>query len=194
MGNKTEIPIPNPMAVDAAGMDRAYAAGPGPAARTLLSTLLGDQRPITEQDFGPAELKVLEQAVRKAEKAGRRYIGYGDYGEADPWAEGSGAVYNALTQLPASLAFTLGMAKFKRAPDGSIEITDQYDFGAPKAEADQQIAKHGGILGALSYGMQNNGLLGVGNVIGNVVAPQGSGRPVKITLPPQGMARALSGK
>jgi hypothetical protein len=189
-----EIPIPNPMAVDAAGMDRAYAAGPGPAARTLLSTLLGNQRPITEQDFGPAELKLLEKAVRKAEKEGRQYIGYGDYGEADPWAEGSGAVVNALTQLPASMAFTLGMAKFKRAPDGTVEITDQYDFGAPKAQADEAIAKRGGILGALAYGMENNGLLGVGNVIGNVVAPQGSGRPVKIRLVPPGLRAMLTGK
>ncbi len=192
-GTGNIIPLQNPMAVDDQGMDRAFAAGPLPAARTMIGTLLGSNKAITEHDFSPSELRVLREAVRKAQAEGRNYIGYGDYGEADPYASGSGAVVNALTQLPASLAFTLGMANFRKKPDGSVEIIDRYDFGAPRGETDRRVADQGGIIGALANGYMQNGLLGAGNVIGNVVAPRGEGRTVSITLPasPSGLAGEL---
>jgi hypothetical protein len=156
-----------------------------PAARAFGSTLMGNREPITEGFFTPAELEILRRtSENRLGDRSKAVIGYGDYGEKDPWADGSQAVFNALTDPAHSLAFTLGMAKAAREPDGSIVITDKYDFNANRGKVDKVIAEKGR-LGALASAFADNGLLGVGNALGNMAMPEGEGRDVRIRIPPR---------
>jgi hypothetical protein len=147
------------------------------AARTFVGTVLGDRRPITEQSFTPQELEILRSAIDKRGASG--VIGYGDYGEKNPWSSGSSAVLSALSDPAHSMAFTLGMANVETAPDGSHIVSDNYDFGASRDEAQRY-----GALESLLQGLSSNGLLGLGNALGNMFVPKGEGRPVRIVLPP----------
>ena len=132
----------------------------------------------------PNELKRLQNAVEKARSEGRSAIGYGDYGEKEPWADGTRAALNAVTDPGASMAFTLGTARFHEEDD-AIVITDDYDFNATRETVNRRIQELG-YGGAILDGLARNGLLGVGNVIGNMVLPEGRGRKVTIRMPKGG--------
>lgn len=173
---------------------------PPPALRAFATTLAGDRSTITEDFFTPDELNILrnaaEKAFQKVEKHGgvvpkdeytgnknEVYMGYGDYGEKDPWSSGTKGVIDALTDPAKSLSFTLGMAKVRREADGSFLITDKYQFDARKSTMEKMHWYQKAL--AIVQGAAQNGLLGVGNVIGNLVLPEGSpdARKVEIRIP-----------
>lgn len=175
-----------PLSEPEPALNKVFGPAP-PAARAFLSTILGDHSPITEKFFNPNELDILRNTAETQLSKGKNVIGYGDYGEKDPFAEGSQAAMHALTDLPHSLAFTLGMARVKKEEDGTIVINDKYDFAVNKEKSDALKAKGSWeVLKMLGYGMIDNGLLGVGNVIGNLLAPENGGRDVEIRIPPKG--------
>ena len=159
------------------------------AARAFVDTVVGNKGKITESFFQPEELEALREVAETQLNKGKKTIGYGQYGEGGTEEKvflqnGTEAALTALTDLRSSLAFTLGMANVRREEDGTIVITDKYRWAAPKAKVDA----HRGFVAAsklLTQGLVQNGLLGVGNVIGNFVADQDSGRTVEIRIPPK---------
>jgi hypothetical protein len=153
------------------------------AVRLFADTVLGNKEDIDESYFTQAELDRLYNIADKQISLGKNSIGYGQYGEKDPWADGTQAVINALTDPAQSLAFSLGMANVSKDSTGNITVTDRYHWAASKEKVDS-LKKEGvmAIAGKLLEGAQQNGLLGSLNVIGNLVAPSGHGRNVKLTL------------
>lgn len=129
---------------------------------------------------------------------GEKYMGYGDYapnGGEKSWKDvipfggaetGNATIAHALTDKASSLSFTLGMARVTKEPDGTIVIRDKYDFSASKKKV-QDLKDQGtwAILSKVAEGYLHNGLLGVGNVVGNLVAPDKGGRDVVIRIPPK---------
>lgn len=158
---------------------------PPPALRAFATTLAGDRSPITENFFTPHELDILKNTAETQLAKGKKEIGYGDYGEIDPFIQGSDSIINALTHTPNSLAYTLGMARVNKESDGTIVIKDKYQFDARKSTVDK--ATTWDKLRFLVQGAMSNGLLGIGNVVGNMVLPAGSedARPVEIRIPPK---------
>ena len=153
------------------------------SARAMTSTVLGSREPITEQFFTPAELEVLRHAAEQAAARRSNQIRYGDYGERDPYGQGGRHLRSALFDRAGSMANTLGMARVERDPSGGFIITDQYDFGA----SPEQMAQYQGVrgFGRLIQGALPYGPMGVLNAVGNFVAPEGSGRPVTVRIPPR---------
>jgi hypothetical protein len=168
---------------------------PPPAARIFADTVVGNTNKITEKDFTPEELDHLRAVSDKQLNLGKNVIGYGDYNPEEKGGKyeksfergkgGSQMFMDALTDLPSSLSFTLGMAKVKREEDGTIVINDRYHWAAPQAKV-QELKDQGSwaVLKKVGEGLLSNGLLGVGNVIGNLVAPKEGGRDVEIRIPP----------
>lgn len=149
--------------------------------RAFASLLTGQKGPITEEFFTPSELQVLQNAANQASARRTNQIGYADYGASDPYAQGLSQLRSALFDKGGSLANTLGMARVDRDPSGRFVITDEYDFGATP----EQMARYSGARGFMSLlgGAIPYGPMGVLNAIGNYVAPEGMGRPVRITVP-----------
>src|SRR5262245_33528845 len=115
--------------VPSGGLARLFGPAP-PAARLFAQTLFGDRSPITAEHFTPEELGRLRAIGEAALAKGQKSFGYGDYGERNPWAEGTRGAINALTDPNQSLAFTLGMANVGRDPSGNLVIRDRYHFAA----------------------------------------------------------------
>lgn len=177
---------------------RSKFGSPPPAARFFLETLFGSREKITEKDFTEEELEILrESAERRFSKPPGTgdeegyYLGYGDYSEGGEinftdFGGGTKNFLQALTDLPSSLSFTLGMAKLSKEDNGTIVINDKYDFAASEKKV-KELKDKGSleILKMLAEGMSHNGLLGIGNVIGNLVAPADTGREIEIRIPPK---------
>lgn len=173
---------------------------PPPALRAFATTAVGDKSDITEDFFNKDELNILRDSADRAFQKrdnfstnkdlppNETYMGYGDYEVGGEKAfrtyDGTEAMYHALTDRPSSLSFTLGMAHVKKEEDGSYTISDKYDFAAKKEQVDK-IKGEGtfAIMNKFMEGVVANGLLGVGNVWGNLVAPENYGRDVKIKIP-----------
>lgn len=155
------------------------------AVRLFADTVTGNTEDIDESYFTQPELNNLYGVADRQLAKGNNVIGYGDYGEKDPWAEGTQAVINTLTDPAQSLAFSLGMAKVRKEDDGTIVIDDNYHWAASKEKVDA-LKKEGAtaIARKLFEGAVDNGLLGPLNVIGNLAAPSGHGRKVSIRIPP----------
>lgn len=162
-------------------IEKKFGVAP-PALRLFAQTLAGDRSTIDASHFKTEELAALKKVGEAALAKGKSSFGYGDYGEKEPWAEGNRGFYNALTDPAQSLAFTLGMANVKRGDDGSVLINDRYHWTASPKEVDKHRSVND-MVRMLMMGARDNGLLGIGNVIGNYMAPQGQGRQVRIKIP-----------
>lgn len=165
---------------------------PPPALRFFAETVAGDRSKITEQRFSSQELDVLRDAAERGLSKGQKVIGYGDYAQGyeknfrDINAGGTERALDALTDLPSSLAYTLGMARIRKEPDGTIVITDKYDFAASqKKVADLKAKGTWAVLKMAVEAAAHEGLLGVGNLVGNLATPEGAGRDVEIRIPPK---------
>lgn len=159
---------------------------PPPALRAFVTTMAGDKTQITEAFFTPEEREVLRDTAEKSLSKGERTIGYGGYGEKDPWSTGTKGALDALTDLRKSLAFTLGMASVRKEPDGTIVIRDRYDWNAKPEVVERVKQSRWETLKMLGQGFVQNGLLGFGNVLGNLaVGGAGGGRDVEIRIPPK---------
>lgn len=173
-----------------AGLEKIFGKPP-PAVRAFATTLVGDRSKIDESFFTNEELEILRDTAERSIAEGKKEIGYGDYNKEHPrgWEKsfipgGTESVLHALTDLPSSLSFTLGMAQINKEDDGTIVIKDKYDFAASKKQV-QDLKDQGtwAILNMMGRGFIENGLLGPLNVIGNLAAPEEGGRDVEIRIP-----------
>ncbi len=144
-------------------------------------SFFGNRSPIDEKSFSKKELNVLREAALAAEERGESVIGYGDFGEKDPWASGFDHIKSAVFDLGGSLANTLGMANISRDEAGNLIITDMYDFGATAEFQAQSIED--GTMPTLLEAFLEAGPIGPLNLIGNKMLPKGKGRPVRISIP-----------
>lgn len=174
----------------------------GPAAaRVFFDTLMGSKAPITERTFKPDELAALSRAVAKAEAAGRNYITYGDYDPSlDVETSGNGMpgpkILGDPLNVDKSMAGTIGRAKFKRLPDGSVEILDTYDFENMSGfqMRDGKLTSvpdtyNGDILQMFTDTLRKDGMYGALRILGEnaAAAEKGRGRPVRIKVPVQSL-------
>lgn len=173
-------------------LDKLLGAAP-PAARAFASSMMGDRSKIDESFFRTHEIDALREISETALSKGKKVIGYGEYGKGGTeetafqgFKSGTKQVKEALTDLRSSLSFTLGMAKVRKEADGTIVISDKYDFAASKKQvADLKAQGTWGILKMGMKGLAENGLLGPLNVVGNLAMPAGGGRDVEIRIPPR---------
>lgn len=94
--------------------------------RTFVSTLFGNRDPITEQNLNPEQIMALREVVQTAEQKGRKgNVQYSDYEKFK-----TGPQHNPHI----SLENTLGRFNYVRNPDGSLTVTDRYDFVNPQRE------------------------------------------------------------
>lgn len=164
----------------------------GPAsARILVQTVMGDHSPITADDLTRNELASLKTAVTNAAKQGRDTLQYEDYGYSVDNGTLGRQMFNKNDPMGA-VAGVLGRAKFQQLPDGSIEVTDTYDFGDKTGEVlkDGKVTKITEMFGdnvpALVMYMLNEQHASIYDTVRAVAehaAPEGKGREVKIIIP-----------
>ena len=163
---------------EAAALPKAAPA----ALRAFTSTIRGNTSTITEDFFRQDELAIIKRAAEEALTSGRTDITYSDFGASDPWSTGTRGAFQALTETGKSLAFTFGTAQVSQDKEGNIIVTDRYDFGATPEQIKKYRESPTATAGLLWKGIVENGLLGVGNVLGNLAAAEGEGREVRINL------------
>ena len=163
------------------GLFKAYKEVVPASMRLFGESIFGERGDIDASKFSDTELKILEEAALAAEERGESVIGYGDFGEADPWASGWDQIKSAVFDKGGSMANTIGMARIGRDETGALEVTDMYDWGA--TEEEQAKAKADGTYPSLMQAFMEGGPMGPLNRIGNDMFPKGKGRNVKIRLP-----------
>jgi hypothetical protein len=91
--------------------------------RLFASTLFGNRAPITEKDFTPQELAGIQSVVGEAQKRGSKGdVQYKDY------AKFSGENARAEYDPQIATRTTLGRFNYAQNPDGTLRVTDRYDF------------------------------------------------------------------
>lgn len=156
----------------------------------FLKTVQGDKSDITEKDFWDSDKDAIRGAVhRKIEETGKTegYIGYGDYNPEHRWSDFGFGNENPVSMILQSFADStyrmetaLGMAHYKVDDNGDILISDRYDFGASKEAVDKVIQEKG--YGAYFEAFKEQGFSGLLSAIGNTVAPEDTGRKVRLNL------------
>lgn len=108
-------------------------SGKPTAESVFLRAIQGDMKSISEKDFSADELALLRSMIPKTPGSGR--IGYGDYTKADlPNEEKSSTLADTIfggrsSSTPAAnLRNTLGRFSYTVNDDGSVNISDVYDF------------------------------------------------------------------
>jgi len=165
--------------------------------RIYTSHLAGDRRTITEKNLSQADKDAILFAIQKSAKATKNpnqgVIGYGDYGPngfsnfAEPNENMLSTVYDSYTDPAYRMETTLGMASWRRLPDGSYVIEDRYNFNATRPQVKNTIAKQGGVTRTLLDAYKNRGVSGVLNAAGNIYGDTETerGNAVRIRLKPR---------
>ena len=160
--------------------------------RQFLSHIIGSREPITESQFSPEDLAAIRYAIAKrGGESGE--IGYGDYGPQgrsswmDPTQKVEGPfdiIYKSYTDPVYRMETTLGGASYRRLPDGSYLVEDEYNFNAPSRKIVLDALREQGMLALLREAFKSGGLSGILNVIGNVygATEDEPGAPVRINL------------
>jgi hypothetical protein len=94
-------------------------------------------------------------------------------------------LYKSYTDPAYRMETTLGMASYRRLPDGSYVVEDRYNFNAPSRQRVTNALREKGVMSLLTDAYKNNGMAGVLNVLGNVYGSTEDepGAPVSIRLP-----------
>jgi len=149
--------------------------------RTFVSTLFGNRDPITEQNLNPEQIMALREVVQTAEQKGRKgNVQYSDYEKFKAGPEHNPHI---------SLENTLGRFNYVRNPDGSLTVTDRYDFVNPqREEAIQAYENMGPARKALEVAKRSLSKpftfpLTLASELGNAYIGR-EGRDVKINVPP----------
>jgi hypothetical protein len=166
MAENLDVNLPEPTGLNALThyvvqrMD-PYAEGRSTAGRIFLETTQGKNlSAITAKDYKPEELQALRDIVEQASKQKRNYVTYDDYqsgllpGLHDPFSP------------KGNIRSSLGRFKYSRNSDGSLNITDNYDFN-PAGNSPEPVEPYHILR----------------NYAGERVPP-GYGRRVNITVPP----------
>ena len=164
--------------------------------RQFVSHLAGDVSPITEAQFTPEDLAAIRYAIAKRGGGASGSIGYGDYtggwsSFGDPSEGPLDMLYKSYTDPAYRMETTLGGASYRRLPDGSYVVEDQYNFNAPSRQRVTNALREKGIASLLTDAYKTNGMAGVLNVLGNVYGntEDEPGAPVSIRLPPMPKGR-----
>lgn len=160
--------------------------------RQFVSHLAGDVSPITEAQFTPEDLAAIRYAIAKRGGGAAGSIGYGDYGAGgfssfgDPREGPLDMLYKSYTDPAYRMETTLGGASYRRLPDGSYVVEDQYNFNAPSRQRVTNALREKGVMSLLTGAYKTHGMAGVLNVLGNVYGhtEDEPGAPVSIRLPP----------
>ena len=158
--------------------------------RQYAYTLAGGRAPMTEKDFWASDLNAIRGAVeRQIEQSGKPSgsISYFDYAPSMRNTQVENPRHGPLDIIRHSYAdpayrmeSTLGTANYAVTPE-AITIQDAYDFGASPEQVREELAKRG-YLGALHEGFQHGGFWGIGNILGNLARPSGTGTPFELKL------------
>jgi len=150
------------------------------AGRTFLETVQGNRQPITEQQFTPEELKVLNELVKLKGKPNGT-ITYEDYRALDGARQAQGRrSANTLPSISSlfdplgNVQTTVGRFSYVQMPDGTVQIQDNYDFNPPGVPGATQEARTG-----------EYGALGPYQLIRDYASekiPPGYGRSIRINL------------
>ena len=159
--------------------------------RQYVSHLFGDRSPITESQFSPKDLDAIRFAIDKQGGGESGMIGYGDYGPkgitnfGDPGEGLFDMLKNSYTDPAYRMETTLGGASYRRLPDGSYLVEDQYNFNAPSRQLVKDKLKEQNVLSLAAQSYKKYGLAGVLNLLGNVYGDTEDepGAPVSIRLP-----------
>ena len=165
--------------------------------RQYASHLAGNVSPITERQFTPEDLEAIRFAIAKRGGGEKGQIGYGDYSKAgfssfgDPSEGPLDMLYKSYTDPAYRMETTLGMASYRKLPDGSYVVEDRYNFNASSRQAVANALREQGMMSLLHNAYKTRGLSGVLNVLGNVYGHTESepGAPVSIRLPPENLTR-----
>ena len=158
--------------------------------RTFVSTLFGNREPITEKNLNPDQITALREVIQTAEQKGRQgNVQYADYSKFK-----EGPQHNPHI----SLENTLGRFNYTQNPDGSITVTDRYDFVNPQRE--EAIKAYEGMgparkaLEVAKRTLQKPATfpLTLASELGNAYIGR-EGRDVKITVPPSESKKMLDG-
>jgi hypothetical protein len=159
--------------------------------RQYLHTIFGGKNPPKLEDFSESDLAAIRRAVEyQIAQTGKTQgeIGYGDYRQdrsiavEDPHAGFLEMLYRSFTDPAYRMETTLGMAQYKVNDKGEIEVSDQYDFNAPRGRAEQYVDKKGLALGLLDA-YSNAGGMGVANMLGNLYGrAEGEGASYSLNL------------
>ena len=152
------------------------------AAKTFVdSVLLKKKGMITEKDFTPAELKVMQQLTRDApntNRTGKRgVVDYNSY-----WSMGDAgnipAGLDSMKTPVGNVKTTLGQFNYAHDTEGGTTITDTYDFNGGSWPSNLPF------LDKVRQAMADpyHALRMTGGTLLN--AEDGEGRPVKISLAP----------
>lgn len=158
--------------------------------RTFVSTLFGNRDPITEQNLNPEQIMALREVVQTAEQKGRKgNVQYSDYEKFK-----AGPQHNPHI----SLENTLGRFNYTQNPDGSITVTDRYDFVNPqREEAIKAYEGMGPARKALEVAKRSLSKpftfpLTLASELGNAYIGR-EGRDVKINVPPSESKKMMDG-
>ena len=158
--------------------------------RTFVSTLFGNREPITEQNLNPEQMTALREVIQTAEQKGRQgNVQYSDYSKFK-----EGPQHNPHI----SLENTLGRFNYTQNPDGSITVTDRYDFVNPqREEAIKTYEGMGPARKALEVAKRSiqkpfTFPLTLASELGNAYIGR-EGRDVKIQIPPSESKKMLDG-
>lgn len=158
--------------------------------RTFVSTLFGNRDPITEQNLSSDQMTALREVIQTAEQKGRKgNVQYADYSKFK-----AGPQHNPHI----SLENTLGRFNYTQNPDGSITVTDRYDFVNPeREEAIKAYEGMGPARKALEVAKRTLKKpatlpLTLASELGNAYIGR-EGRDVKIQLPPSESKKMLDG-
>ena len=179
--NKDKTKIQEPAIYDSA-LDFVFKnikpSGRPTAENVFLRTIQGDAKSISEKDFSADELALLRSMIPKTPGSG--VIGYKDYAKADrPTGDEPSTLADTIfgkrsSSTPAAnLRNTLGRFSYTVNDDGSVKISDTYDFD-PRAGSNPEKTK--GSPTSIPYRMVRS--------YASRRIPPGKGVPVDINLPP----------
>lgn len=163
--------------------------------RSYASHIFGNRSPITEKNLTREDLNTLQYAVNRYPDVSKGYIDYGDYspdGPSDIYKNWSGQtpssiILNSYTNPAYRMETTLGKASFRRLPDGSTIVEDNYNFNPSTQNFDANAVRQQNLIAILKEAIQEQGIINVLNMIGNIYGNTANeeGTPVSIRLPPQ---------
>jgi hypothetical protein len=160
--------------------------------RLFASTLFGNRAPITEKDFTPQELAGMQSVIGQAQARGSKGdVQYKDY------AKFSGENARAEYDPQIATRTTLGRFNYAQNPDGTLRVTDRYDFANearnPAIAAYQQMSPVQKALTVAKNTFLDNPMkwpTNAGNELANAYIGN-EGRDVNININPQELAKQL---
>ena len=160
--------------------------------RLFSSTLFGNRNPITEKDFTPEELAGMQSVIGQAQARGSKGdVQYKDYARFS--GENARPEYNP--QLATKT--TLGRFNYAQNPDGTLRVTDRYDFANearnPSIQAYQQMTPTQRALNVAKNTFLDNPMKWPTNAASELANAYigNEGRDVNINIDPRELAKQL---